>query len=154
MASLLDLRWKNLLFVTQEEIRRVHKLLHEECELIKLQESLESENMSEEIEEDLNELISIQEDSDNCTIGSDFSNTSKEEQEGEEDDDSDDCIQDDHYEEENEEKEGEEEEKNEKEKEKEDEYKSIFENIQSYKDNDINAEISNFLARPPVLNID
>ncbi len=147
MASLLDPRWKNLSFATQKEIERVHKLLHEECEIIKLQKSIErslNENAQEEDSDEL--LINIQEDSDNCTIDSDINeidNTFEEEdEEGDNEDE---------YEEE-EENVGEE--KNEKEEKIENEYRSIFENIQSYKDNNIDVEISNFLARPPVLDID
>ncbi|GET02560.1 hypothetical protein RCL_jg13723.t1 [Rhizophagus clarus] len=41
MASLLDPRKKNLSFAMQEAIKTVHELLHKECEIIKLQRSLE-----------------------------------------------------------------------------------------------------------------
>ena len=53
--------------------------MHKEYEIIMLQESIEREN----IWEINDELISIQEDIDNCTIDSDFNDTSEEEQEGE-----------------------------------------------------------------------
>jgi hypothetical protein len=86
----------------------------------------------------------IQENSDNCTIDSEF-NDSEEEQDNEWE-----SNEDDHYEEEDE---NVEEEEN-REEEVEIEYRSIFESVQSCKENNVNTEISNFLARPPVLDID
>lgn len=139
MASLLDPRWKNLSFATQEKIERMHKLFHEECEIIKLQESIER-SLNENVQEE-----NIQEDNDDCTIDSEFNSTSEEEQDDEEE------RNEDEYEEG---EENMEEETNEEEEEIVNEYKSIFENIQSHKDNNINIEISNFLAFPPVLDID
>ncbi|GBB88411.1 hypothetical protein RclHR1_00150007 [Rhizophagus clarus] len=69
----------------------------------------------------------------------------------EEQDDEWESNEDNHYEEE---EENVAEEKNKEEEDVEIEYKSIFESIQSHKENNVNAEISNFLACPPVLDID
>ncbi|CAB4421868.1 unnamed protein product [Rhizophagus irregularis] len=143
MASLLDPRWKNLSFATQEEIKRVHELLRKECEIIKLQESLERSLNNNAQEEELDEFV--QEDSDDCTIDSEFNDTL------EEHDDEWGSNESDHYEKEDE---NVEEEKNKEEEEVVNEYRSIFESIQSHKENNVNIEISNFLARPPVLDLD
>ncbi|CAB5380032.1 unnamed protein product [Rhizophagus irregularis] len=87
MASLLDPRWKNLSFATQEEIKRVHEL---------------------------DEFV--QEDSDDCTIDSEFNDTL------EEHDDEWGSNESDHYEEEDE---NVEEEKNKEEEEVVNEYRNL-----------------------------
>lgn len=101
----------------------MYVLLRKECEIIKLQESLERSLNNNAQEEELDEFV--QEDSDDCTIDSEFNDTL------EEHDDEWGSNESDHYEEEDE---NVEEEKNKEEEEVVNEYRSIFESIQSHKE--------------------
>ncbi|CAB5179879.1 unnamed protein product [Rhizophagus irregularis] len=101
MASLLDPRWKNLSFATQEEIKRVH---------VYIITSLNNNAQEEELDE------FVQEDSDDCTIDSEFNDTL------EEHDDEWGSNESDHYEEEDE---NVEEEKNKEEEEVVNEYRNL-----------------------------
>ncbi|CAG8741795.1 237_t:CDS:2 [Rhizophagus irregularis] len=96
----------------------MYVLLRKECEIIKLQESLERSLNNNAQEEELDEFV--QEDSDDCTIDSEFNDTL------EEHDDEWGSNESDHYEEEDE---NVEEEKNKEEEEVVNEYRSIFENL-------------------------
>ncbi|CAB4410253.1 unnamed protein product [Rhizophagus irregularis] len=137
IASLLDPRWKNLSFATQEEIKRVHELLRKECEIIKLQESLERSLNNNAQEEELDEFV--QEDSDDCTIDSEFNDTL------EEHDDEWGSNESDHYEEEDE---NVEEEKNKEEEEVVNEYRNLDTNpFEWWKNHQMEFPVIAHLAR-------